>query len=102
MGFPEDTGLGVENEAHIYQMNDCDWWCDYSPDEAKKNYIKFVGEDTATEFGTKLPLQLTEEEMDRYKFQPEPPEPKFLTFREELQRRIDNNDVPSFFASTEW
>jgi hypothetical protein len=103
MGYPEDAALGIENrEAHVYQMNDCDWWCDYSPEEAKTNYIKFVGKDTAEEFGTELPLQLTDEELDKHKFQPEEPEIGILSFRQELQRRIDNKDVPSFFASTEW
>ena len=82
-------------------MNDCDWWCDYSTEEAKKNYIKFVGKDTAEEFETKLPLQMTDKEMDTYKYSPDRGM-EFITFKEELENRIKNNDVPSFFASTEY
>jgi len=103
MGHSEDAALGIENsEARVYRMNDYDWWCDYSPEAATENYIKFVGKDTAEEFDTEPPLQLTEEEINRYKYHSEEPLIGIITFKQELQRRIDNKDVPSLFASTEW
>lgn len=104
MGFPEDTALGIENrQPYIYQMNECDWWCDYSIEEAKKNYVKFVGTDPETQDWEKdPPIQLTEEDMDKYKFQPDGEEITILSFREELCRRITNNEIPGFFASTEY
>ena len=102
MGFPEDTALGIENrQPHIYKMNDCDWWCDYSIEEAKKNYVKFVGTDPETQDWNKCPPEeLTEEEIDKHNYIDDRYEK--ITFRAELQRRIENNDIPSFFASTEY
>jgi len=89
--------------AKVYKMNECDWWCDYSVQKAKKNYVEFVGTDSDTQDWKKYPPEeLTEKELNKYKFKPEEPEAATISFKEELQKRIDNKDVPSFFASTEF
>ena len=84
----------------VFQMNDCDWWCDYSAEEAKNNYNKFTGFDDEDYYKDRPPQELTEEEMNRYKYTKE--DGKTITFKEELENRIKNNAVPSFFASTEY
>lgn len=101
MGFPEDTALGIEvnRQPHIYKMNECDWWCDYSIEEAKNNYAKFTG--TKEEWSEFLPQELIEEDIDKYKYIDDETYEK-ITFKEELEKRILANDVPSFFASTEY
>jgi len=86
----------------VYQMNECDWWCDYSIEEAKKNYVKFVGVDPETQDWEKEPPEeLTEEALNKHKYTDEDTHKK-RTFKEELGKRIIENDVPSFFASTEY
>ena len=82
-------------------MNCVDWWCDYSIEEAIENYIKFCGIGDE-DFEEEPPVEVTEEEMNKYKYSPEGLTEDSITFKEELENRIKNNDVPSFFASTEY
>lgn len=101
MVHPKGTALGIEynRKAHVYKVNDIDWWCDYSPEEAKKNYVKFAG---ISDENYEEPIELTEEELNRLKYKPDERAVKPITFKEELANRVIYNDVPSFFASTEW
>ena len=78
-------------------MNDYDWWCDYSPNNAKNNYIKFTG---IIDENYPKPIQLTKKQLNTTKYITE--NLTTITFKEELNNRIKNNDVPSFFASTEY
>jgi len=80
----------------VYEMNDCDWWVDFSPEEARKNYSDFVeGDDTDD------PVELTEEDLSSLTFFSE--ESETITFKEQLECMIKKGEVfPCFFASTEY
>ena len=79
-------------------MNEIDWWCDYSKENALDNYYKFIGgelEDPLDE-----PEELTEDDLLRLKYYDEDGR-MTISFKEELGTRVRKNDVPSFFASLE-
>ena len=57
--------LIMEREAKIFDMNGCDWWTDYSMEEAKDHYSKFSGttlEDDEWDEG--WPIELKEEDVN--------------------------------------
>jgi len=87
----------------VYEMNDCDWWADFSPDEAKKNYSEFIDIDD----GESEPVELTEEEMDRLTYATDDDYPdgevSTITFKQQIEYMIKNGEkFPCFFASTEY
>lgn len=95
----QNSNTNTENrQASVYKMNDCDWWCDYSIEEAKANYIKFAGQYMLEE--SDGIFKLTDQELNKYKYRTE--NDTTISFKEELKNRIDSKDIPSFFASTEW
>jgi len=84
----------------IFAMNDCDWMAAEDAESAKSAYISDDGEDS-----DQPPIELTDEEMDKFRFADEDvrdPE-KWPTFRQDLQRRIaSGQEFPQFFASTDF
>jgi len=89
----------MKKTAKVYQMNEIDWWCDYSKESALVNYYKFVGgklEDPLDE-----PEELTKDDLERSKYYDDETR-QTISFKEELEKRIQENNVPSFFASTEY
>jgi len=79
----------------VYQMNDYDWWADFSMEEAKKNYLKeFDYEDgdldDVTELGKEgLEKNFFREDLDHYE----------ITFQDRLK---ELEQEPQLFASTEY
>ena len=98
--------MAMEKIAKIYDMNGCDWWCDYSVEEAKKNYLKFTGADPLEcLYDDESIVALSNKELKQNKYKPYPyeePNTELRTFEEELKIRVQQGDVPSFFASTEF
>ena len=98
----------MKKEAKVYEMNECDWWADYSMEDAKKNYLKFTGmglDDVKEDWEEGWPVELSEDDLDRIKYSPDPyeePDAEKRTFREELDGRIKKDEVPGFFATTEF
>jgi len=98
----------MKKVAKVYEMNGCDWWIDYSVEEAKKNYLEFTGmkeTDVKEDWEEGWPVELNDEQINRLKYVPDPydyPHEDKRTFKEEMKRRIEANDVPSFFATTEY
>jgi hypothetical protein len=85
-------------QLKVFQMNDYDWWADYSKEEAKNNYIKWSMEQGGIPFeDIEIDIcELSGEMMDKFKYVDED-ENTEITFTEELRR----NPKPGFFASTE-
>jgi len=88
-------------------MNDCDWWADFSLEEAKINYPRFTGMPTDEAWDEEdNPSELTPEEMQKTMFSPDPydePNVPKRTFQEELDKNIkEGKTEPFFFASTEF
>ena len=93
----------MKKEAKIYQMNECDWWADYSLEEAKNNYLKFTGMTEKDNYWEdEPPAEIDQENMDRLRFTTDEPNVIVRSFAEELTKRIENNEIPGFFASTEY
>ncbi len=83
----------------LYQMNDYDWWADYSEDEARKNYIKWQEESCGIDredIDVDDITEMSDESMEELKYKDEDMETA-ITFKEELLR----NPKQGFFASTE-
>ena len=76
-----------------------EWWCDYSLEEAKKNYLETTGVTEEEEFDGQEPDELNEEELNKMIYNDsEGSEVIQRTFKEELARRTE----PDFFATTEY
>jgi len=89
------------SELKVFQMNDCDWWADYSKDEARKNYLEALSEKDLSDphnyidddyFG-----DLSEGALNELFFR-ESRECTKITFK----ARLAQLDKPQFFASTEF
>ena len=96
---------GMEKIAKVFEMNGSDWWADYSLEDAKNNYLKFTGTTSDDNcWSDEPPVEVSEEQMKTLRFNPDPYEQhiSLRTFQEELDKRVRENDVPSFFASTEY
>ena len=93
----------MERLPKVYEMNDCDWWADFSLEEARKNYSDFIEiEDDESE-----PVELTIEEMQEltYAKDCDYPDSKVftITFKQQLEHMIKKGEkFPCFFASTEY
>ena len=84
----------------IFAMNDCDWMAGEDIESVTAAYTSAFGEDSDDP-----PVELTDAEMDKYRFADEDAEgpEKWPTFRQELQRRVDaGQEFPQFFATTEY
>lgn len=96
MGQADRRGTFEERKAKailkVYRMNECDWWCDYSLEQAKRNYIN----DTCCDVSD---TEDSEEQMglNECKYKDEDME-EAITFAEQLAKMKN----PGFFASTEW
>jgi hypothetical protein len=96
----------MKKELKIYCMNDCDYWLDYSLDEAKKNYCELCGEidDNVDEA-----FELSDDQLDTLCYTvPQDEKPSYCeagrySFREMLILFLDNEEnKPGLFASTEY
>lgn len=88
----------------IFKVNDCDWIAAETPEQALECLRQHVGDEDVDawleDFGQ--PVELTAEDLDAHTFH-DGDDGDERTFREELQRRIDEGDAfPQFFASTEY
>ncbi len=88
-------------ELKVYQMNDYDWWADYSEDEARKSYTTWQLEQAEIpkediEIYDDI-IEMSNETMEKFTFKDEDLD-TVLTFKEELAR----NPKVGFFASTEY
>lgn len=89
----------MNKKAKIYRMNEIDWWCDFSKEEALKNYYNFTGEEPEEMLDE--PIELTEEDMIRLKYCDEDGK-TVRTFKAELEIILKNNQAPCFFGSLEY
>jgi len=83
----------------VYKINDCDWWCDYSLEEAMNHYreeLGYTSEDD--EFIFDDPHELTDDELNKYQFVDDNEEKTISSFNDELFKRTEFG----FFASTEY
>jgi len=93
----------------VYEMNDYDWWADFSPEEARKNYFKWEIDQVgiSPEEVDSVPVELSKEEMMRLKFEKGEISPyyddKIISFQDQLDLMVNNGGkFPCFFASTEY
>ena len=82
-----------DRKLKVYRMDDYDWWADYSEGEARRNYLEYTG---VEEENISDMEQVTEEEMEKYKYQDEDMDVA-ISFKERLER----NPIQGLFASTE-
>ena len=56
----------MEKKAKVFSMNDCDWWADYSKEEAEKNYLKYTGTTAEDELWDEdEPSELSDKDLNR-------------------------------------
>ena len=70
----------------IFRINDYEWWAGNSLEEIRSAYEKITGEKPEENF--EEPYELSEEQLDKYKYVDEDEPEKTRTFREELQKNI--------------
>jgi hypothetical protein len=101
----------MSKQVKVFQLNDFDWWAGYDLESVKAAYLADMGlkptdhpDDLEDQFDN--PHELTEEELDRFKFiyvDREEGDPEEAPFRERLNEVIAlGHEFPCFFASTEW
>lgn len=87
-----------EQKLKVYQMNDYDFWADYSKDEAEKNYTEFQLEACGIDkedIDVEDIVEISDERMNELKYVDD--DGAVRTFKKELEK----NPVKVFFASTE-
>ena len=85
----------------IFKMNECDYWIDFSFEEAKYNYTKFTSTTPeGNEWDQFPPEELTEEQLNSYNYY-DAESNKVTSFKKELENRLKENKIPGFFATTE-
>ncbi len=84
----------------VYRMNDCDWWCDYSLEEAEEHFKEYFGKDALLDDV----LELTNTELETLTYCAGKlwlfdgcAEKIEYSFKQELRYR----KKPGFFATTE-
>ena len=77
----------------VYKMNDCDWWADYTLQDAVKNYSDLVEPDE----DNIEPWKLSHGALNKIPFYDEDSKVS-RSFREELL----SHTQPGFFATTEY
>lgn len=82
-----------KRKLKVYQMNECDWWADYSKEEARKNYIKYIGEEDVIDDM----IEESEKRMITLKYKDEDMKTA-ITFEQQLVRC----PIVGLFASTEF
>lgn len=95
--------IDMNRRPYIYKMNDYDWWVDFSPEEANKNYRKWLIDSQVyteqDEFDHDA-IELSDNEMTMMQYQLEPG--INITFTSRLDDMIESGvEFPCFFASTE-
>lgn len=100
---PGRSGGKIRNAIEVWTVNDYEWWISKGPAEkVVEEYMRLTGlsrEDTLGD-DLELPKTVDEEELDRLRFIKE--DQTRIPFRQELKRRIlENDSIPSIFASTE-
>lgn len=87
----------------VYEMNDYDWWADYSEAAANENYRKWQLEQVGLspeECEDDKAIEVSDEKMKELVFVTDDAK---LSFENELSRRIDAGEsFPCLFASTEY
>ena len=87
-------------DLKVFQMNDCDWWADYSKEEARKNYLETLGEKDLSDpegyIDNDFFDALSDKTLGKLFFRADDGNEK-ITFGE----RLNQLDKPQFFASTE-
>ena len=93
-----------EPKPKVYEMNEFDWWADFSPEEAKINYYNHIDihDDDESE-----PIELTIEQMSILKYTADVFDSsnkiQIISFQDQLDLMIKNGEkFPCFFASTEY
>jgi hypothetical protein len=99
-----------ESRMKIFRVTEVEWIAATSSDDALKawrEYAKVVGYDATeqeeylTEHGT--PTELTEDELNRFRFSDGDNGSESRSFREELEQRVAASQAfPQFFASSEY
>lgn len=96
------------SEFKVYAMNDCDWYVAKSEEAAKASMMETVGCKSAEELVEEFcpsgyPVELSDQDLDRLKYQDDDDDSVSRSFREQLLRMIDRGEVmPGLFASTEY
>lgn len=80
----------------IYRMNDCDW-------AAVREYENLTGA-ARREILMDKPVPLTDAQLDTLRFTDDPYDENAATrsFREQLNRRVQNGETVDIFATTEF
>ena len=95
---------GGQVKMKVFKLNDCEWWAGESLEEIKLVYLKETGVSEEEAFDN--PHELSDEEMDYYKFmfdESDTPLREPVTFRQKLAEMIkEGEEFPAFFASTEY
>ena len=89
----------MSKELKVYQMNDYDFWADFSEDEARKNYTEFQLETCGIDkedIDVEGIVEISDERMKELKYFDEDMSTA-ISFKEELTRKPKQG----FFASTE-
>jgi hypothetical protein len=85
----------------IYQLNDCDWWADYSLELAIENYLNETG--VSYEEGIENPHELSDEEMKTMIHIGDSGLGPRMSFIDRLLLDIEGGcQFPCLFASTEY
>ena len=88
----------------VYDMDDCTWYAAVTVEDAKRQYIADMGEES-WDFDEGYPRELDDEEMARLEYVADPykrPEDK-EPFRNALAHMLaEGKEFPRFFATTEY
>jgi hypothetical protein len=84
----------------VFEINDCEWFADYSLEEAIQHYKEFTGCDDPDNFSEACKVPYSE--MQRLKYVTEETkkngEPKLISFARQLKTFTE----PGYFATTEF
>ena len=99
--------MSRKKKPHVYCMNECDWWADYSLQEAKEHYRTYCKEEIGIgdgEIEIDVAYRLNKTQLKQYTFwqDEEIRKGEAITFKEQLRRMAKKGNVPGFFASTEY
>lgn len=85
-----------DKELKVFRMNDYDWWADYSPEEAEKNYIAFVASQCDEFEATGGAVLLSDQDLLEHTYRHD--DGGTGSFKTQLSKL----DKPQIFASTEY
>lgn len=87
--------LGLDRRLKVFQMNEYEWWCDFTIDEAIDNYLEATG--VTEEEGLDDPNELTEEQLKMLTIRVNDDSDKTMTF----EQYLTTFNLPGLFATTE-